>query len=362
MAQNDYAILVGISRYADNALCPLEGPVNDVGLMYDWLVNEQGVPQGNIKKIISNIQPQPPDAPQPSPDSFPPLYKKFEDAFMNIVRKPDRSGYVARADGRLYLYFSGHGFSEKRDRNQHAALYVGNTFIKTGPQDNIYGTYFANWTKSRGLFSEIVLIMDCCRDAEITKVASVPPLPVPAETGIDAKLFQLYAALLGGKAQERPIPSCNNEVHGLLTYAFLDAVKYAAPGNNKASTADIKSYLEQRWGSFCGSQPADSPIPVVPENGEIRFSRGAVTPPLQRFKIKSLQTGDAFDIFDNKFSSIAHVTVNGNEVEIRQIDGTVTTSQIENGIFSIPLFPSYYMAQGGGLRVTFTAGGDDVEL
>ena len=39
MAKDDFAILVGINRYADSNLPPLDGPLRDVQLVYDWLVD-----------------------------------------------------------------------------------------------------------------------------------------------------------------------------------------------------------------------------------------------------------------------------------------------------------------------------------
>lgn len=358
MAQNDYAILVGISRYADVDLHPLDGPLNDVRIMHEWLRNEQGVPEGNIKEIISNVT----SPPAVADDDFPPLMQDYVKTFLGIMRK-DKNSYVRRDDGRLYLYFSGHGFSEKNDSSPHAALYVGNTFIKTGPQWNIYGTAFANWVKNHGLFKEVVLIMDCCRDAEITKVPSPPPLPVSVNIGarIEVKLFQLYAAPLGGKAQERPIPSRRNEVHGLLTHAFLDAVKYAASGSDQVKTADIKSYLEEQWGALCGGQYADKPITVIPDNGEICFKRGEITAPSQRFKLKTLKSGDTFEILNQKLETIAHVTIGNTQAEI-ECNNEKKNCPIENGVFSIPLFPSFYKVLGNTLRKEFQAGGDDVEL
>src|SRR5205814_1559906 len=115
--------------------------------------------------------------------------------------------------------------------------------------------------KAWALFDEIVLIMDCCRDAELTKKPTEPPLKeptdvVPAQT---VKLFELYAAPKGGKAQERRIPSRNNKVHGLLTHAFLEAIEHANPNAPSVSTSDIKGYLENQWAAICGDQPADPP-------------------------------------------------------------------------------------------------------
>lgn len=358
MAQDDYAILVGISCYGDNQnLCQLDGPENDVNIMYDWLCDEQGIPKENIEKIVS-VESKPP----PAPKDFPPLLQTYIDTFLGIMIGND-DNYIRRENGRLYLYFSGHGFSEKNDGSPHASLYAGNARLKKGAYWNIFGTAFAKWVKNQGLFHEVVLIMDCCRDAEIIKAPTPPPLPIPVDIGlsVDVKLFQLYAAPLGGKAQERPIPSRKNTVHGLLTHAFLEAVKYAPSDCGQVTTAEIKSYLENHWVALCDGQPADKPIIVIPDNAEIRFKRSRGAAPSQRFKLKTLNSGDTFEILNQKLETIAHVAVGDAEVEIKCNDD-ITLCPIENGIFTIPLFPSFYSVLGNTLRRSFETGGYNVEL
>ncbi|HRX61975.1 MAG TPA: caspase family protein [Candidatus Competibacter sp.] len=367
MAQNPnyFAILVGISRYADSNLHPLDGPVRDVHLMEDWLVLENGgnVPPANVKTIISDESSQV----AATDGEMPPVFLDFFNAFLRLVRKPDKSGYIRRASSRLYLYFSGHGFCEKRKREAHAALYVANA--DRDVNWNIYGTYFAQWTKDQGLFDEIVLIMDCCRDAELAKQPLEPPLRRPTDIGIasNAKLFELYAAPRGGKAQERPIPSRNNEVHGLLTHAFLDALEHADPGKPVVSTSEIKKYLEERWSALCGTEPADPPEVVVPSNGEILFRRATALGLPQRFKLNRLNVGDSFEIIDASLSVVAQVTLLAGEAQVIWPFRAMTTPcTIDNGIFIVPLPATYYMivaaTSGGMLRRKFQAGDGDVEL
>lgn len=366
MAATDYAILVGISRYADPHLRKLDGPVRDVKLVYDWLTSDNGdpVPPANITCIVSDEQSQH----HPTDDGIPPVYQDFLNAFIRLVRKPDKSDLIRRKNSRLYLYLSGHGFSEKHDDRAHAALYVGNTWIKTGPQWNIYGTYFARWAKNHGLFSEIVLVMDCCRDAELTKVASIPALPKPTDIGVpkDVKLFELYAAARGGKAQERKIAERNNEVHGLLTHAFLHALDHARPGSLTVSTSDIKAYLEGSWTILCGNVPADSPEIFVPSNGEILFSRKTSSNLLQRFRLRTLEPGDTFDIVDSTLDDIMHIVIHETGAQVEPRGGPAIESPIDNEMLVVSLPAGLYLAvcrgHGPMLKQKFQAGGPDVEL
>ena len=364
MAKDDYAILVGISRYADSSLHKLDGPVLDVGLIQYWLELPEGggLTSGNIVRIVSDELSQ---TPAPG-ENMPPLFQDFLDAYLKIVRKPDKKGFIQRADSRLYLYFSGHGFCNKYEREAHAALYLANA--DRDVSWNIYGTYFAQFAKDHGLFGEIVLIMDCCRDAELAKEPLVPPLRKPTDIGVtnQARLFELYAAPRGGKAQERKIPSRNNEVHGLLTHAFLDALHHAQPKNATVSSQDIKEYLREQWDALCGDEPADRPEAIVPTNGEIIFQRNGARDVLQRFKLKRLQEGSVFEVIDADFTVVALVTIGAGQATIERTGQAVHSYPITEGVIEVPLPATFCLAVAqtaeGVLKAKFQAGGNDVEL
>ncbi|EQM72919.1 caspase family protein [Stutzerimonas stutzeri] len=342
MALDDHAILVGISRYADTSLHQLDGPVRDVQLMRDWLLRLAGggLPAANVTCIVSDESGQL----SPSGEDLPPVFQDFLNAFLRLVRKPDKSGYIRRVGSRLYLYFSGHGFCEKHKRDAHAALYVANA--DRDLNWNIYGTYFAQWVKDQGLFDEIVLIMDCCRDSELAKQPLVPPLRKPTDvgTGRDVRLFELYAAPRGGKAQERPVATRNNEVHGLLTHAFFDALDHAAPGQTTVSTQAIKGYLEERWLDLCGDEPADPPEIVVPSNGEITFQRGAANDLTQRFKLIQLAAGGVFELIDAALSVIAHVNIAAGQAQVERSGDDSRSIAIVQDVLTLPLPAGFYMA------------------
>lgn len=339
MAGSDYAILVGISRYADKSLGKLDGPLGDVALIEKWLLKSEGggVPTANITKILTDEA-----APPPVNGEMPPAVRDFIDAFKHLTFKPDGTGFIRRPGSRLYLYFSGHGFSEKYQMGAHAALYTATANEWDAP--NIYGTYYAHWTKSHGLFDEIVLIMDCCRDAELAKIPAIPTWRKSTDVGVSqkVKLFEVYGAPRGGKAQERPIPSRNNEVHGLLTHALLMALQHSGPDKPKVSAGAIKSFVEEQWANVCGAEPADAPEILPPSNGEIQFSRAGEIEMPQQFTLSVLAPGSTFEIIDDKLATVATVTIGAASAAIQWTRKAATSAPIQNGAFTIPLPATFY--------------------
>ena len=270
MAAGDHAILVGISKYVDPGFGPLQGPPNDVALFRDWLLSPDGgdVPAAQVTVITS------PAAfdPDLDPDRAPPLAEEFKLVFRKLIRD-DRGRPLARP-GRLYLYFSGHGFCEKKSQTPEGALYAANA-TSLFPE-NIYGTHYAQVVRDKALFGEVVLVMDCCRDAEVNRAGDVPAINEAGATAASAvKLFCLYAAPKGGKAQERPIAERGGKVCGLLTHAFLKAIEQARPDAPPLiGAAALKAHLLETWAAVCGDQPAPLPEVVLPTGDELYFRSG----------------------------------------------------------------------------------------
>jgi hypothetical protein len=365
MAQNDYAILVGISRYADKKLPSLKGPVNDVALIHRWLVDEKrcAVPSDNIKTIVSKEI----DAMPPANGELPPLLTDFCNVFRGIAYEKDTENLIRRETSRLYLYFSGHGFGEKKEKKAHATLYAANAC--GGLHWNICGTQAAQWAKENFLFREIVLIMDCCRDAQLLKQVMKLPLKETGDTeiGRNSHLFELYAALRGATAVERPSPAHDNRVHGLFTTAFLDAIEHAEPNQPSLQTADIRRYLWERWTAICHGEPVGRPEVIVPSDGEFTFHRPVASGLPQRFRIMQLGAGNSFEIYDSNDHVVTHGTLDGEQARLAWDDGHTSTAPIRDGIFEIPLpATDFYVAEAAvrdnRLRRPFQPGGADVKL
>jgi hypothetical protein len=264
MGQDDRAILVGVSQYANPAYPALKGPLNDVTLMETWLKN-QNIPVTKITTIEPLLF--------GSPDKAPPLPDDFQDVFLKLERER-MSLRAARVTGRLYLYFSGHGFCARDiDRDAQAALYTANASSELFA--HIYGTYFARRAKAKALFKEIVLIMDCCRDSEVNRVP-IPPMMgnTPDDTlAQNVSLLMIYAVPKGGKAQERPVPDRNDVCHGLLTHAFMSAIEHGRPdGDGIISATRLRDHLLESWDAVCGADPPPRPEVFLPSSQEMYFA------------------------------------------------------------------------------------------
>jgi len=367
MAAGDYAILVGIAKYADaSTFCDLQGPLNDVALMTAWLTAADGgnVPAANITTIVS----PPVVPPGTDPDSFRPVMEDFKRAYRKLVTDPQ--GHFIRRIGRLYLYFSGHGFCERKSLTPQATLYAANA-TREFP-DNIFGTHYALDAKDKALFSEIVLIMDCCRDAEVNRPVEVPAISQAGSSAAgDTKLFCAYATSKGGKAQERPIAERGNRVHGLLTHAFLKAMKEARPDAGMAiSGSALKRHLLETWNTLCGDTPAPMPEIPAPTGTDIQFPSQNLGI-LQGFEIADYPgTPTVMEVLDSAKHSLARcdlqpppgastVTWNGNGPSNLAFDGRA---------FSLQLQPSFYkyVLSGGlsreGLFAVEVQGGLNVKL
>ncbi|MFT3924545.1 MAG: caspase family protein [Myxococcales bacterium] len=361
MAQEDYAILVGISRYADAGLPELKGPVRDVELMYKWLVDSNGgnVPPENVTCLVTN------EAKIGDPPPFPPILTDFVGVLNKILFKPDQS-MIRRPAGRLYLYFSGHGFCERTSTTPEAALYVADS--TRSANWNISGTEYARRVRDHGAFGEIVLVMDCCRDAELYKMAFPPTLRLAADPALaqGVKLFELYATSRGGKAQERPIRERDNKVHGLLTHALLRAFDHAAPDLEQLSSRDIKGYIQENWSALCDGQPADLPEIVTPTIGEVTFGRPAPQDVPQGFKVVSVVDGASFTIRSGiKLGVLAKFTITGGEVHVVR-NGLANNIPVVDGRFVVPLPASlcvvWGVSGGSAIEKDFQVGAADVDL
>ena len=179
MASEDYAILTGISWYPAGGFAELKGPPNDVRLVEQWLTSPElgNLPASNVIKVITK-EPLP-NLDQIDVDQAEPLAHQFDGVFKGLLRRRMQLG-GERVSGRLYLYFSGHGFSSKeQNKDAEAALYCANATRVV--YEHIFGTHYARIAKAWALFSEVVLIMDCCRDAE--SIRSPTPRPYREKIG-----------------------------------------------------------------------------------------------------------------------------------------------------------------------------------
>lgn len=365
MAANDYAILVGISRYADPSYPTLDGPVRDVELMKKWLMSDKGgaVPEARIKTVVS---------PDKFPDDqdpllAPPLAAQFDSAFIKMERERV-SLKAARVDARLYLYFSGHGFSS-RDiaRGAEAALYTANA--GKDYYQHIYGTYFARRAEAKALFKEIVLIMDCCRDAEANRAPVVPTLSNTPDDDMasDVRVLMIYAVPRGGKAHERVIPEREGKVHGLLTHALMKTFLEARPSDkNQISATRLRDHLKQSWESVCGVDAPPSPHVYLPTS-EMFFSAENVGVGVNFSFSVEQPAGTDLILRDGKLKRFAQFSATGDTGDDLVNDGSPILKHDRTGTtINLRMQPGFYGYELTGLgkkgNVKVETGDVNVEL
>jgi|GEM_PF-1204727 len=353
MANNytdDYAILVGISKYWDNDYFPeLKGPPNDLDLMTGWLTSPDG---GNVNpEHITRISSPDNIKIGANTDNFPPGYAEFFSAYKKLVT--DEKGTFKHFPSRLYLYFSGHGFCERISENPQATLYAA--MATPNMAENIAGTDYANKTKENAIFNEIVLIMDCCRDAEFTRPIQKAPINISGNSNSsNVKLFCIYAAPKGGKAQERRI---DDKYYSLFTHAFFKAFSEVKPHSSpfdKITSTELKNHLLESWSIICGDSPVPEPEFVLPNNGEIKF-HAKKSPIRQNFKLLSfLESFTVIEIRDSELNTIVSCELypNSDVIKVKWRDNRGSeTLDFKNKMFTLELLPDYYQYElSGGLN------------
>lgn len=354
MAAEDFAILVGISRYADPSYPTLDGPPHDVELMRKWLLDEKGgnLPKERIKTIVSPAT----FASDQDPLLAPPLPLEFETTFVRLERER-MALKAARLSGRLYLFFSGHGFSSRDiNRGDEAALYTANA--AKDYYQHIFGTYFALRAKAKALFREIVLIMDCCRDAEANRAPTVPMMANTPDDDLaaDVQLMAIYAVPRGGKAQERAIPERNGEIHGLLTHALIKAFEEARPtADGQISATRLRDHLKESWITIAGDEDGP-PIPRVHlPTSEIHFAAKNTGVGVTFNFGQAPAAGTRIILRDGKLKEFAHLSADGSAGDLQIGDSPILGLARNGSSITLRMAPGFYAYElTGGARAKNT--------
>lgn len=219
-----YAAVVGINRYP--GISHLEGPVNDANDFHDWLVDMGGVPEENVKLLLTS-QTMPPDI---DVADARPIKVQIDDMLEDLhqqVARDTAPDFDRRWDkSRLYVFLAGHGIMP---RGGVSALLMANA--RKDRYENFEVSKYIEWySENGGMFKEVVFFADCCRNW----YGRVEPSRVPfssSATGPPATVFSLagYASAPGNPAyeeKEAAIPP--QERRGYFTKALLRGLRDAA--------------------------------------------------------------------------------------------------------------------------------------
>jgi hypothetical protein len=341
MAQEDYAIIIGISQYS--YLNSLEGAVNDAQSFCEWLISPQGggVPEENITLIRSkDTLPQDLSLAEPN-------YAQIDAAFTKLIEVGLQKG--GRAGRRLYIFMAGHGFGPEIDE---AALLMANA-------DNLYrigfhipGRRYAKWFQTAALFKEIVLFMDCCRDILVQAPPKLPPwpaMPSPAARKVD--YFFGFATEWSSKAREQRFPD-DGQVRGLFSCALVDALRHTASDERGRVTASAIAGYVQRYLRQMVQEGLLEPSVYERQRPHFDF------PALEDFVFVQRRHGELTPVQITFSRPDA-----GQSVEIQNSDFQVVAARDSMvDVWEVNLAPSRYqiLAPGSGRRQVFDVVGQEV--
>ncbi|HEX7830702.1 MAG TPA: hypothetical protein VF787_13680 [Thermoanaerobaculia bacterium] len=263
MAVDDRGIVVGISTYPD--FSPLDGPEHDAQEFYDWLTSPSGgdVPATRVDRIVSSdFQP-----PAPAPAVRLPAYEVAQ-AFDRIQADAFGPKLIPRRLGRrLYVYAAGHGAAlppvADPERSDAALLLAdANYGNPTHVLTKIRALYFLN----AGIFDEIVVFMDCCRQP----FSVAPSYPTYLNANAievlenERRTFFAFATKWGLTAREKTF---NGVTRGVFTTALIKGLKGAAANPDGTITSNsLRNYLLLRMKDLLTeAEQQDPEIPKRPD-------------------------------------------------------------------------------------------------
>src|SRR5262249_7620473 len=209
----------------------------------------------------SNFQPMAPGAALRKPT------EEVAGAFDRLQAESFRPGLPKRLGRRLYVYAAGHGaglpFQNDPDRSDAALLLAdANPGNATHVMTKIRALYFLN----AGIFDEIAVFMDCCRQPVSLNPSYPSYLNANAIDLLDGerRTFFAFATKWGLNTREKPF---NGVTRGVFTTALMAGLKGAAadPGGTITSSS-LRNYLLLHMKDLLtAAEQADPDMPKRPD-------------------------------------------------------------------------------------------------
>jgi uncharacterized caspase-like protein len=268
MAANDWAIVVGVTRYP-GLNDDLKGPENDAKSFGDWLIDKAGgdVPKEHVTLIVSSAY-------EHTPMQFTilgrfkamPSASEIEYALLGpeaVSEGLSRAHHGKKVGRRLYIYLAGHGFELEDDKGStHVVLCAANATREVAG-NSIPGQLWATLYARSGLFDEVFLLMDCCRERFPRAPLRQPPLILFAQPDAKDKWVCAFAAQWSKDTYEKPFGSTTR---GIFTTALLRGLRgEASTAKGEVTVASLSDYMMNNMKRLLTEQElADSTIAPEP--------------------------------------------------------------------------------------------------
>jgi uncharacterized caspase-like protein len=319
MVVNDrhYALLVGINAYP--GVTPLNGPVNDAHDVRDWLTDPGGgaVPPGNVRLVVSD----PADGRPPRP-----VQDEIEDALIDLNAQAGQEigdSLAEFARSRLLIYVAGHGIMPG---DGDGALLLANA-RKGAYSRNIELRAYTDWYVHAGLYAQVVVYADCCRNWFPQARGTPPTMDDPGRPNGPVDYLIWYATGPAQSAYEDADASLPpDQRRGYFTRALLDGLreKGLARPDGTITAQSLLGFVRSR---------VDATVPGNAESGRQRVTVvGTLTDPAHDIVLSSSATT----------AKIATVTIHfpagfAAAVELELPDGTRRAADAGAGPWTLEL-------------------------
>ena len=275
MSRNDYhyAVVVGINAYP-GGYSALTGPVNDARAFSEWLVDpaQGGLPKRNVKHVLTSKRPPVRlSTAKPTKELIDDAIWEAREALTEALRKaPEEERAKRRRQSRLYLFVAGHGMMPGG-----GAAALLDAKAARGRQTNIELQSYLDWLIADGLFAEVCVFADCCRNYELLAQPGVPPFDRPSEAG-DKVMFLLALATTAGRLSfEDTDPTIRvDERRGYFSKALVEGLRgnAADPDTGLVTHELLRAYVDKRVAERTQDKPTG-----LRQGVETRQSGGVLT-------------------------------------------------------------------------------------
>lgn len=213
----DWAVVAGIRFYP--GLRDLEGPIEDSTAFKRWAQDTGYVPDGQVLCIQS-----PPRRPTGTADAQPTVAALLH-GFDTLIRAANKKKFH-RLGRRIYFFFSGHGIiathSAIPDYREAALLAADADPLFLGKHIGVRS--WAEWFRALGIFDDVFLFADCCRDNEDLVIPVPPGTPGWTAQRPEGRQFYAFSTKLASKAWEQKLGN-PPRVRGVLSFVVTEALR-----------------------------------------------------------------------------------------------------------------------------------------
>jgi hypothetical protein len=279
-----YAVVVGINRYP--GIRDLRYARTDAEAFRDWLVSPDGgrLPQENVVLVTATEDQEQTftsalDA-RPTRTDVDRALRRINDT----VRRRVSENAADWDRTRLYFYVSGHGIAPPT--SQGALLMADAERDVLG--ESIELALYGQWYEGCGVFREVVIFADCCRE----RVPGAPPGRYPPFNLCSKPYGRItrlvgYATGLGELAFEPFEAEDPDKERGFFTRALLDALERAPvdPAAGGITSETLGPYVRQTVEELTKEAPNPQLAKIVVEAGEPILLRPAQASERARWKV-----------------------------------------------------------------------------